>query len=111
MSARTGPLDYLSRWPLRAWLTAVALFLYTPLIALMIFSFNDSRSTVVFRGFTLRHYASLANNHDLIAAFGNSLTIALVSTAFSVILGALTALLLWRFRFPFNGLKGRLARS
>ncbi len=105
-----GPLEYLRRWPLRAWLLAVVVFLYAPLITLIVFSFNDSKRNIVWRGFTLKYYAATFADTDLITAFGNSLTIAAVSTAVSVLLGALTALLLWRFRFPFKApLEGALA--
>jgi spermidine/putrescine transport system permease protein len=101
MSRRApGPLDYLARWPLRSWLIATAIFLYAPLISLMAFSFNDSKRNIVWRGFTWKYYAATFADSDLIAAFGNSLTIAAVSTAVSLVLGAMTALLLWRFRFP-----------
>lgn len=99
-----GPLEYLKRWPIRAWLAAVLLFLYAPLLSLMAFSFNDSRATIVWRGFTLDWYKTALSDGDLIVAFGNSLTIAAVSTLFSTMLGAFTALLLWRFRFPFKTL-------
>ena len=102
MSEPTGPLDYLRRWPIRAWLAAVVVFLYAPLISLMAFSFNVSKRNIVWRGFTLDWYKTAFQDDDLIAAFGNSLTIAAVSTLVSVVLGALTALLLWRFRFPFK---------
>ncbi len=96
----SGPLNYLARWPLRAWLIGVALFLYAPLISLVVFSFNDSRRTIVWRGFTLDWYRKLFVNIDLLQAFANSLTIALFSTLLSLVLGTLTALWLWRFRFP-----------
>jgi spermidine/putrescine transport system permease protein len=102
MKPQSGPLDYLARWPLRLWLIGVALFLYVPLISLMVFSFNDSKRTTVWRGFTLDWYAKLFHDADLLLAFGNSLSIALVSTVISLILGTLVALLLWRFRFPFK---------
>jgi spermidine/putrescine transport system permease protein len=95
-----GPLEYLRRWPLRAWVVIVTAFLYAPLITLMIFSFNDSRRNIVWKGFTLDYYEKALNNESLIQAFVNSMTIAAVSTVFAVILGAMTALLLWRFRFP-----------
>jgi spermidine/putrescine transport system permease protein len=105
-----GPLEYLRRWPIRAWLAMVSVFLYAPLITLMAFSFNNSRRNIVWRGFTLDYYAAVLQDADLLAAFGNSLTIAAVSTVASVILGAMTALLLWRFRFPFKpALEGALA--
>jgi spermidine/putrescine transport system permease protein len=104
MAAAPGPLEYLRRWPIRAWLVMVVVFLYAPLVTLMAFSFNDSKRNIVWRGFTLDWYKAAFEDADLIAAFGNSLTIALVSTVVSVALGALTALLLWRFRFPFKPL-------
>ncbi len=97
---RPGPLEYLRRWPLRVWLVLVGAFLYAPLITLMVFSFNDSRRNIVWRGFTLDYYAAVFRDGELLAAFGNSLAIAAVSTLVSVVLGAMTALLLWRFRFP-----------
>ncbi|MGB5589245.1 MAG: ABC transporter permease, partial [Gammaproteobacteria bacterium] len=71
------------------------------------YSFNDSRRNIVWRGFTLKYYEKAWNNDALIQAFTNSLTIAFFSTVFSVILGMMTAVMLWRFRFagkaPFEG--------
>ena len=105
-----GPLEYLRRWPLQLWLTGVGIFLYAPLIALMVFSFNDSRRNIVWQGFTLKYYEKALNNASLIEAFFNSLTIAAVSTFLSLILGAMAALALWRFRFPGKaGFDGALA--
>lgn len=108
--AKPGPLEYLRQWPLRVWIGAVLVFLYLPLITLVIFSFNDSRSNIVWRGFTLKYYGQALTNESLLIAFGNSLTIALVCTIVSVVLGALAAVLLWRFRFPGKtALEGGLA--
>lgn len=105
-----GPLEYLRRWPLQLWLAGVGIFLYAPLIALMVFSFNDSRRNIVWQGFTLKYYEKALNNASLIEAFVNSLTIAAVSTFLSLILGTLAALALWRFRFPGKaGFDGALA--
>jgi spermidine/putrescine transport system permease protein len=105
-----GPLEYLRRWPLQLWLAGVGIFLYAPLVALMVFSFNDSRRNIVWQGFTLKYYEKALNNASLIEAFVNSLTIAAVSTFLSLILGALAALALWRFRFPGKaGFDGALA--
>jgi len=95
-----GPLEYLRRWQMQAWLAAVGVFLYAPLIALMAFSFNDSRRNIVWNGFTLKYYEKALNNDGLIEAFVNSLTIAALCTVLSVALGAMVALVLWRFRFP-----------
>jgi spermidine/putrescine transport system permease protein len=95
-----GPLEYLRRWQMQAWLAAVGVFLYAPLIALMAFSFNDSRRNIVWKGFTLKYYDKAFNDSSLIEAFVNSLTIAALCTVLSVALGAMVALVLWRFRFP-----------
>ena len=88
----------------------VGAFLYLPLLALVVFSFNDSRRITVWRGFSLRWYAELFDDGELVAAFGNSLVIAAASTLISLVLGTLAALLLWRFRFagkaPLEALLG-----
>ena len=105
-----GPLDYLRRWPIRAWLVGVTIYLYAPLVTLMAFSFNNSRRNIVWRGFTLDYYVQVFQDTDLLVAFGNSLTIAAISTLMSLVLGGMTALLLWRFRFPAKpALEGALA--
>ncbi|WP_157217512.1 ABC transporter permease [Flavisphingomonas formosensis] len=103
-----APLDYLRRWPLRLWIAGVAFFLYAPLVTLIAFSFNESRRNIVWTGFTFDWYAQVFQDDALIEAFVNSLTIAAISTVISVILGALVAVAMWRFRFPgkpvFEGL-------
>ncbi|MGR4001351.1 MAG: ABC transporter permease [Alphaproteobacteria bacterium] len=75
------------------------LFLYLPIIVLVVFSFNDSRRNIVWRGFTWDYYGKAIGNNDLMQSFANSILIALFSTAISLTLGALLAVLLWRFRF------------
>jgi len=95
-----GPLEYLRRWPLQAWLAMVGFFLYAPLITLMAFSFNNSRRNIVWKGFTLDYYKMALSDQSLLEAFANSLAIAAISTLVSLVLGALAALVLWRFRFP-----------
>src|SRR5262245_57011070 len=98
--AKPGPLEYMRHWPLRVIVGATLLFLYLPLVTLMVFRFNDSRRNIVWQGFTLDYYAKALSNDSLIQAFVNSLTIAFFCTVFSVILGALSAVMLWRFKFP-----------
>jgi spermidine/putrescine transport system permease protein len=96
---RPTPLEYARRWPLQAWMAGVLIFLYVPLLALMVFSFNDSKRNIVWRGFTTKYYGKLFQNEDLMLAFGNSLTIAFFSMLISLVIGTLAAVLLWRFRF------------
>ena len=97
-----GPLDYSRRLWLRVSLALAFVFLYTPIITLMIFSFNDSRRNIVWRGFTTKYYERAWNNDSLFEAFVNSLTIGFISTIAATVLGAMVAVLLWRFRFPFK---------
>jgi spermidine/putrescine transport system permease protein len=97
---RPGPLEYSRKLWLRAWLAGTFLFLYAPLVILVVFSFNDSKRNIVWRGFTLDYYEKAMGNASLIEAFTNSIVIALVATAISTVIGALIALALWRFRFP-----------
>lgn len=98
-----APLEYSRTLWMRLWVGAVMVFLYAPLIVLMIFSFNDSKRNVVWRGFTLKYYDKALNNDVLVEALVNSLTIAALATIISLILGAISAVMLWRFRFPFKG--------
>ncbi len=110
MAAPVGPLDYSRRLWVRLMLLVVFVFLYAPIATLIAFSFNDSRRNIVWQGFTLDYYGRAFRNADLIEAFANSLTIALFATAISVVLGALAAVLLWRFRFPARaGYEGAIA--
>jgi spermidine/putrescine transport system permease protein len=98
-----APLEYTKTLWMRGWVLAVMLFLYIPLFILMAFSFNDSERNVVWQGFTFKNFGIAWNNTQLYDSLVNSLTIAAIATIFSLILGALTAVMLWRFRFPFKG--------
>ncbi len=95
-----APLDYTKRVWMRSWVGLTLLFLYMPLLVLIAFSFNDSKRNIVWRGFTFKYYGKVFENDSLVLALGNSITIAFLATIFSVILGALAAVMLWRFRFP-----------
>jgi spermidine/putrescine transport system permease protein len=101
--APIAPLEYTRTLWMRTWVGATLLFLYAPLIVLMIFSFNDSKRNVMWKGFTLKYYEKALNNSSLVEALVNSLAIALFATIISVVLGALAGVMLWRFRFPFKG--------
>jgi len=74
-------------------------FLYAPIVILVVFSFNDARTGAVWQGFTLDWYARLFRNERLLDAALRSLTIAVVSTAGSVVIGTMTALAMERYRF------------
>jgi spermidine/putrescine transport system permease protein len=98
-----APLEYSRKLWMRLWVGAVMVFLYAPLVVLMIFSFNDSKRNVVWRGFTTKYYEKALGNDQLVEALINSLTIAALATLASLVLGTLAAVMLWRFRFPWKG--------
>ena len=106
LDRKPGPFDYSRKWSMRLIFLATTVFLYAPIIVLIVFSFNNSRrgGNVIWKGFTTKFYNKAFQNEELMLAFGNSLTIAVVSTLVSVLLGTLVAVLLWRFRFRFKPL-------
>lgn len=84
----------------------VYIFLYAPIVVLILFSFNSSRTNVVFEGVVNQGpcgpffwYCELFKNDDVMDATRNTLTIALTSTFFSTIIGTMAALALQRYNF------------
>jgi spermidine/putrescine transport system permease protein len=75
------------------------IFLYLPLILIVIFSFNDSRYSPHWQGFTLQWYQKLFDNEALILAALRTFTIALSSATFATMIGALSAYFLYRHKF------------
>jgi spermidine/putrescine transport system permease protein len=96
----SGPLDYGNRLWLKLLFAFTIFVLYVPIVTLVAYSFNSDRRGVVWRGFTLDNYVKAWNNRDLQEALINSLSIAVIATVISTVIGAMVALLLWRFRFP-----------
>ncbi len=99
-SSVRGPLDYGKSPILWAFGIMVFVLLYTPIVQLIAFSFNDSKRNIVWRGFTLKYYEKAWNDPSLTEAFLNSITIAVMCTIVATVIGTATALWLWRFRFP-----------
>lgn len=86
------------RWlPGLNWVTLFFfVFLYVPLIILIVFSFNGSRSATVWEGFSLEWYAKAFANDDIRRAAKNSLIIAFFATIFSTAIATMGALALGR---------------
>jgi putrescine transport system permease protein len=89
---------FLQRWFGRGWLSLGYLFLYLPIIVLIVFSFNNSRQDMAWAGFSTRWYGELMNDAEIISGFGLSLRIALLAATASVLLGTLAAFTLQRYR-------------
>ena len=94
MNGRT----FLQRWFGRGWLSLGYLFLYLPIIVLVVFSFNSSRQDMVWTGFSLRWYQELMSDTEIISGFGLSLKIAFMSATSSVILGTFAAFALTSYQ-------------
>ena len=82
----------------RAWLAAGFFFLYLPIVALVIYSFNDSTIPNRWAGFTLKWYGALASDREMIAGLWLSLRIAFFTACASVVLGTLAAFALVKYR-------------
>jgi spermidine/putrescine transport system permease protein len=89
---------------LGSWTLLVLLFLYLPIVLLVIYSFNDSKLNLAWKGFTFRWYTQLWSNRPLIEAAYNSLIIAAVTTVVATVLGTAGAWLLYRYHYPLSRL-------
>jgi spermidine/putrescine transport system permease protein len=90
------------------WTIGVFLFLYLPILLLVVYSFNDSKLNLTWVGFTTKWYGALFQNEVLLRAFQNSLIVAGATTLLSVFLGTTAAWLLHRYKFPAQQLIGLL---
>jgi putrescine transport system permease protein len=85
-----------SKRKLRVILALGLAFLYAPIALVVLFSFNDSTSTTVWSGFSLRWYDELLQNVNVVHAAGLSLEIALASASGATVIGTLVGFVLSR---------------
>ena len=83
-------------------LTLTLIFLYLPIMTLVVYSFNESKMVTVWTNFSLKWYRALMNNDAIITAVGISMTIAVMSAIASVIIGTLAAFVMVRIK-KFTG--------
>jgi putrescine transport system permease protein len=86
----------------RAWLGAGYLFLYLPIVALVVYSFNDSPIPNLWKGFTLKWYVKLASDDEMLGGLWLSLKIAFFTATGSLVLGTLAAFALVKYRRFFG---------
>ncbi|MDO5027522.1 MAG: ABC transporter permease [Tissierellia bacterium] len=67
------------------------LFLYAPILVLMIYSFNESKTRGRWTGLSLKWYRELFSNREILQALSNTLTIAIITTIVATIVGTLAA--------------------
>jgi ABC-type spermidine/putrescine transport system permease subunit II len=76
-------------------------FMYVPLVVIMLFSFNDSSvQSLPFKGFTMRWYEGILSDSGMLTAVVRSLTLASIATSIGVVVGTV-------FAFMFVGWRGR----
>jgi putrescine transport system permease protein len=88
----------LGRYFGRGWLTLGYAFLYLPIVALVIYSFNDSPVPNAWRGFTFKWYIALASDGEMLGGLWLSLKIAFFTACGSVVLGTLAAFALVKYK-------------
>jgi len=86
-----------SKW---LWLVAILgyMFLYAPLVIVVVYSFNDSRLNAQWVGFTLDWYRKLFHNEEMLGAAWNSLLIGVSASAVSTLLGTMAGYAMYRFK-------------
>ncbi|MGY9017604.1 MAG: ABC transporter permease subunit [Alphaproteobacteria bacterium] len=78
-------------------------FLYFPIFTLIIYSFNESKRVMVWKGFSLKWYAELFKNEQILEAFYISIKIASISATFATLLGVMVGYSLARIsKIPFR---------
>jgi putrescine transport system permease protein len=105
MTGRASPrvsAAAINRWFGRGWLSIGYVFLYLPIVALVVFSFNDSPVPNAWRGFTLRWYAALASDSEMLSGLWLSFKIALLTACASVMLGTFAAFALVKYKRFFG---------
>jgi len=89
---------------LRVFFALVVVFLYAPILVLLVFSFNNSEvPSFPLSGFTLHWYHQFLTNGDLRSALATSAIVAALSSAAAVVLGTLASIALVRRRFRGKG--------
>jgi spermidine/putrescine transport system permease protein len=87
-------------WWLRVYAVGSYLYIYIPIIILMVFSFNTMKLNIRWQGFTTHWYDVLFHDQLVLLAAQNTLIIATISTIVATIIGTLAALAMHRYRFP-----------
>lgn len=82
----------------KLWMAVVFVFLYAPLLFMMVFSFNSTRQDARFTGVSLRWYEALVRDTKIVEGFLLSLKVALATGILSAVLGTFAAFVLVRYR-------------
>jgi spermidine/putrescine transport system permease protein len=89
-----------ANWPLNLGAMALYLFLYAPIVVVVVYSFNAARFGAGWGGFTTQWYRTLFSNELALSAARNTLLLGVFSTLVSTVLGTALGYSLSRFEFP-----------
>ncbi|OQW90158.1 MAG: putrescine ABC transporter permease PotI [Rhodoferax ferrireducens] len=89
---------WFSRYFGKAWMAAVFLFLYLPLMFMVVFSFNSTRQDANFTGFSLRWYEALMRDTKIVDGFWLSVQVATAAGLASAVMATFAAFVLVRYR-------------
>jgi putrescine transport system permease protein len=93
--------QFLAKYIGKAWMAVVFLFLYLPLMFMVVFSFNSTRQDANFTGFSLRWYQALTEDTKIVEGFWLSVQIATAAGVASAVMATFAAFVLVRYRrFP-----------
>ncbi|CDC80628.1 aBC-type spermidine/putrescine transport system permease component II [Clostridium sp. CAG:964] len=87
----------------KIYVALVMVFLYLPIAVLILYSFNDGK-TSVWKGFTLKWYYELFNNSAIMTSLYNTLIIAVLAALVSTVLGTLAAIGIYNMKKPVRSL-------
>ena len=82
----------MKKWLARGYFALILLFLYAPILVLIVFSFNESKSRSNFTHFTTKWYTELFHNELIITSFWNTIQVAILASVLATILGVFAAL-------------------
>ena len=88
----------------------ILLFLYLPIFFVILYSFNESRTTAVWGGFSLKWYEELFRDRDLLDALVNSLILGVLSCVTAAVIGTLGAVGMARSHLKTKGIVEYVAR-
>ena len=83
--------EHLINFICRFYFVLIMIFLYIPIAVMMVLSVNDSRSRVVWGGFTLRWYGQLLSNRQIREALITTIALAFLSSAIALLIGTAAA--------------------
>ncbi len=85
-------MNKLKKWIGKSYLGLIMLFFYVPILYVMVFSFNESKSLTRFTGFSLEWYEKMFSSRPIMEAVYYTVVIALIATVVSTIIGTITAI-------------------